>query len=354
VNNLILSYSDIHFRDVGSFPPFNQLDSNGLTRELNNILTGVDFICECLYKYKPKILVGLGDTVQVTEFQTCQTLHGIYLAYRKLRATCKDTGTEHWYFDGNHDILNENKGISNTGLIEAWVDRFIKEPEIIERFGYKFGCIPYSSNVGTVYELLTQYQDNCLVGLTHQNFKDCMYESGQRSDSYLPNQYNFPILSGDIHLPQEIGSVHYGGSLIQNKFNKSDLNQIGGCLLFSVDELNNRKVIRLPNTKSKHYVRIYDKDLCDDEKMMLLPKERVCLQVISSWNKEKISERLSGYEYFIIPEFKQDESNKVTYSNYNIIEPLDLLRNHIQEENPNNLLILNDILKDKNESITSN
>jgi len=313
--NLILTYSDIHFRDCGSFPPFNQIDSNGLTKELNNILTAIDFIAECVLKYKPKILAGLGDTVQVTEFQTAQTLHGMYLAYKKLRDVCRITGTEHWYFDGNHDILNENKQITNTGLLEAWVDKFIKESCIIalSDSDVKVGCIPYSSNTGTVHEKLISFQDHCVAILTHKDFAKCRYESGVESQSYLT--------------------------------------QIGGCLLLTED----RKVTRIPNKKSKHYVRIHDKDLESDEKMASLPAANVCLQVITTWPIEKLAERLKGYDYHYIPEFaKSDDSTAVHYSHVGVIDPLAVMKTYVQEDNPNTLPILEEIFKEKQGDSASN
>jgi hypothetical protein len=332
MNDIILSFGDQHIRDIASFIPYNMMDTNGLTKELNNKILGWKFVANQIRLYKPKIVINHGDIVQSTENQSAQVIHAMSLCFKLVRDACKDVNATSLLFPGNHDFLSENRLITNIGLCEAWVDHFILTTDYINIKDYRISVIPYCSNTGKVYMDLQDGDVNSDLQVTHHDFKNCMYESGIRSYSHLdPTGYNKPIISGDIHVPQTVGSVHYIGSLLQDRFSQDDLNYVGGVLLM---DMHTNEVTRIPNNLSKHYVRVRDIDKFMNKD---ISPDRCVLQVITNKNNDEVAEIFKGYEYNRVPLIEERSTDRIIHKEFSMSDPADIMRGYVSEDNPNAL-----------------
>lgn len=334
----LLYYSDTHIRESGSYIPYQQLDKNGLTKELNNILRGFDFLHDLILQIKPERVGLLGDFYNNTEFQTARVLYASSLALSKVKSACDQVGAEHDIISGNHDMLSDNHNITNIANLVGYGNVYLEPTYVKLKNGKTVAYIPAISNTGLAFSQLNQAQNTADLAVMHQDFQGCKYESGTPSNSPLPAKWNIPIISGDIHLPQDIGSVHYIGALIQNKFYKTTLSQIGGALVYDTD---NKTVTRYRNNYSKHYIKFVDG--LDTE---LPPPNEVVLQVVSSASKEEIAERFKDYEYYHVPSIKpKSDSVKVNYSQFNLSDTESILRSHVNKERPEAIDVFNKVIK---------
>lgn len=336
---MILCYSDTHLRDNGSFFPYNVTDTNGLTKELNNILKGFRFIADQILLHKPKLVCNLGDTFQVTEFITTQTLYGAHLGLSMIRDACREVGARHIALNGNHDTLSETpQVVTSIHCLSGYFDVYTELSYINYDDNYRISLIPHCSNEGKLYSWFADGQDNSDLMLAHFNAQGCMYESGVRSESHISPYFTKPCLAGDIHLPQDIGSVSYVGSLVQHKFYQMGLDRIGGILLY---DPNTKLVKRVKNTYSKHYIKVID-----DDKMKLPPAHLALVQFVTSKTREEADELLKGYDFMYVKEIKQNTGLKTEYSSFSLADPKLLLRSFIQEDNPGVLEDYDTILKE--------
>lgn len=327
LNDLILHYSDTHIRDMGSFPPYNQIASNGLSKELNNIIVGYKFVRDKILEHKPKLVINHGDVVHITEFQSAQVIHGISVCFDLIKSACDEVGSKHILFPGNHDILSCERNITNIGILKYYVDKLITTPEIFSIDGFDVGVIPYSNKDIEISHCLTNYDKDCDIIAAHLDIKGCVYESGMESTTNLVYKGSTPLISGDIHLPQDFSHVHYIGSLVQHKFNISHLDKVGGIL---ITDMNTKNITRISNNYSKHYVRVRDSNI---ESALRLDPNRCLLQIISTFNKDKIDDLFKGFEYHYLPDVRQCSNElKIYHKEFNLADPELILRNWIQEE----------------------
>ena len=325
MSKYLLFYSDVHIREYGSFTPYNHLDSNGLTKELNNILKGFDFVADMIRKYKPIHVGLLGDIYNTTEMQTARVLQASAWALGKTKAACDELGIGQTILDGNHDLLSESPRISNIANLIGY-GTVVHEPYHLDLGGFRLGFVPASDNHGVMFSNLQMIQSSVDLICTHTDFAGCKYESGHPSASPIPAQWDKPVVSGDIHLPQSLGNVHYIGSLIQNKFYRNPIENVGGVLLYDIE---NGAVLRVKNTYSKHYIKHFEGS---GEK--LPPPESCVLMVVSSKSKDEITEMFKDYEHIHIPAIVQRDAVKVTYSHFSLDNPDKILRSHVAKDRP--------------------
>lgn len=328
---MILTYSDTHLRDVGSFFPYNVVDKNGLTKELNNIIRGFKFISDMILLHKPKLVIGLGDYFQVTEYVTTQTLYGAAVALEMVKSACLEVGARHEAINGNHDTLfeanNENQHtVTSLQQLGGYFNLHTRYGYINYDDNYRIAVIPYTSNNGKLYKNLIDAQANADLIAAHFDVKGCQYESGVESDSHINPDLSKPCLAGDIHLPQDVMSVHYCGSLVQHKFYQLGLDRIGGVMLFNP---SNQEITRIPNTYSKHYIKIYD-----NGKYTLPPPDKALIQFVSSKTREEVDEILKGYEYMYVKEIKNVQTIRDEYTSFSLADPKRILRSFILEDKP--------------------
>jgi hypothetical protein len=332
----LLFYSDTHLREFSSFPPYCQLADNGLTKELNNIISGFEFVADCIRKIKPERVGMLGDLYNNTEFQSARVLYGSHLALSRIKSACDEVGAEHDMISGNHDILSEQHNISSIANLRGYGNIYLEPQYVTMKNGFKVTYLPALSNTGVIFSQLSNAQNQSDLICTHADFAGCKYESGMPSSSPLPAQWPKPIISGDIHLPQDIGSVKYVGSLIQNKFYRNSLKQLGGVLVYNTED---GTYYRIPNNYSKHYMKFFDgidKDL---------PAPTACvLQVVSSRSKEEVAETYKDYEHYHVPAMEQKSDVRVNYSHFSLDNPEKLLRVHVNKERPEALEVFDEII----------
>lgn len=336
MSKYVLFYSDTHVREYGSFPPFNQLDSNGLTKELNNLVKGFHFVADMIRQYKPLRVGLLGDFYNTTENQTARVLHTSHLCLGPVKQACDEVGCGHDIMDGNHDLLSESPKVSNIANLGGYGNIVHETTYVVLDNGFRLAYVPAWSNHGIMFSEMQKAQGQCDLICTHADFAGCKYESGAPSGSPLPAHWNVPVISGDIHLPQDVASVHYIGSLIQNKFYKATLEQMGGVLLYDIET---GQVIRIRNTYSKHYIKHIDGS--DTE---LPPPETCVLQVVSARSKEEVAEQYKAYEHFHVPAIAQKDEFKVTYSQFSLDNPEALLRLHVNKERPDAIEMLDSVI----------
>lgn len=339
-----LFYSDTHLRDIGSFGPYNEIGDQGITKELNNMILGYCFVADSILRLKPKVVINCGDTFQNSQFQTAQVLHGADQAFTKIRQACLEVGARHFIIPGNHDILNMHKMITSISLLKHYGE-VVLLPTTIDVDGASVVFLPYDDNIPRVYSNLLSAQAYDLI-VTHQDFSGCVYESGLRSDSGLdPSFLKTKVISGDIHLPQDIGNVSYVGSLVQHKFNRYNLDKIGGILTY---DFNTKVVTRYKNQYSKHYVKVTN----IKDGLSLDPK-RVLLQVVSDLSKEEINEMFKSYDHTYMREIKEQTESR-QYSDVNVLTPDVVLRTHIYDEKPDILDYFDKVVKSKGDSNVQN
>lgn len=328
MSNKILCYSDQHLRDCGSFYPYNRIDTNGLTLELNNMIKGWEFVRDQILEHKPKIVINCGDIVQYTELQTAQVLHAMYLCFKMIRESCMDVGARHILFPGNHDILSESQGITNIGLCEAWVDDYITSATVTTYNNINISFIPYTSSHKYFCEHVEKANESSDLLLCHADFAGCTYESGMKSLSSLAPEVKIPCISGDIHLPQDFDNIHYVGSLVQHRFGQNNIDRAGGILLYDIET---KEISRVVNNYSKHYVKLTDKDLPLEDKSLL---DKCVFQIVTSRTLEEIDTMFKGYDYMYVPEIRSQSGSVNNYSSFSMADPLEVLRDHIANERP--------------------
>lgn len=341
----ILFYSDIHYRESGSFFPYNIIDSNGLTKELNNTNLGMKFIANQIKLHKPRMVVCLGDLFHSPEVITIKTLYAMCVGLSFVKAACEAVGAKHYVILGNHDILSEKSSISGMFAIKGFFEEVIYEADYKTELDKKLLFLPYSSNLGEVYKTLLDARENADYIFTHLDFAGCRYNSGISSHSNISPDIGVPCISGDIHLPQKVGTVQYVGSLVQNQFGFTDLENVGGCLVLNL-ETGKTKLIQ--NNLSKHYVTFYD----DGDLSKLPPAERVVLKLVTKRTKEECEEVFSGYEYQYT-KWLENKTNELKpyYTNRVQINSKLVLRSYLKDNNPTALDIFDEVLNESEKTI---
>lgn len=343
--DVFLFYSDQHLRERGSFPLYNSLENNGLTKELNNIVRGFSFVGDVIRQVKPKLVGALGDLFQNTEYQSARVLHAAHPALSAVRRACAEVGCKHVVIPGNHDILNEHSMITSINPLRHYFDEIFLEPSYIDVNGVRLAFIPATSHNGRAYAQLGDACANSDVVCTHMDFAGCRYESGTPSLSGLLPDWDKTIISGDIHLPQSVGSVHYVGSLVQQKFYKYSMDNIGGVLLYYP---NTGEIKRIPNTYSKHYIKVRDVE----EGLKLDPK-KVVLQIVSDKPKAEINEIFKDFEHMYVPSLTvpDGEGDIVSYDKFSFDDPSKLLLGYVRREKPEALSMYNAVMGSKKEIV---
>lgn len=332
----LLFYSDLHLRSTGSFPPYNAIDSNGLTKELNNFITGFDFVRDCILTHKPAAVFCLGDVFHLTETQTTLTLHGCYLAMDKVDKACKELGIEHHIMFGQHDLVNEIHKVTSISLLNGFGKVHV-EDSIVDINGFRVYLIPFKTSKGRLYTSLVEAQTVGDLICTHADFMGVKYENGANSESALSAELTKTCISGDIHLPQRVGSVTYPGSLLQHRFSQYDLERVGGCLIYNTDD---QRITHIPNTYSKHYVKVRDL-----QKGLSFDPSKVLLQIVSSTPREEVDKLFKDYEYWYLPEIQAKEAVNRSYESFSLHNPKTLLTNYIREHRPEALTVVQEVLK---------
>lgn len=335
-----LFFTDPHLRNYGSFPPFNRVEENGLTRELNNILAGFQFVAEKIDELRPQLVVLPGDIFHSPETIQVEALFASAQGLRLVRDACQRAGARFILFPGNHDTNNENLKITAVDNLAAWAEVHLEDNIIKVNHGgktYKMGLLQYSSDVTKVVTTLRAFEKTCDFITTHMDFHNAMYDNGHRSESQIPSQYAVPIFAGDIHTASHVGSVYFIGSLVQNRFSRSDTDYVGGILVYDCET---KEITRYPNKYSTHYVKIEAPEDLDN-----LSKDfNLVLQVKCELPDLKV---LDGYEYVYIPvKSSRNSANANPTYRANTGTPFSMLKRFVSEHNPDVIDALDAVLNE--------
>lgn len=329
----VLSYADMHFREFGSFAPWNRVDSNGLTPELNNIIRGCHFVANKIEELQPDMVVNLGDIFNNQETISVKTLHGVHLGLRVIQLACGRI--PHFAIPGTHDTYSEVQNIYSISPLMGYFTEIFTEVKLVQ--DSNIALIPYMSDPVKFYEALVNLPSSVKLAFCHHDFSGSKYENGHQSESVTSPELPFTVIAGDIHLPQQINSVIYVGSLVQNKFQQFSLND-NGILLYNTET---RLYQRFRNTMSKHYVVLNDL-----ENLESLDPDKVILKVISDIPKEEVEKILSKYEYVYFPQkAKEEGEGEQSYSELNVENPIEALRNFVATDKPEALETFNKIVR---------
>lgn len=333
--DLILGFSDQHLRDTGSFVPYNQTAPNGLSKELNNMLLGWEFVAQMIREYRPKLVHNFGDTINCTEFQSVQVIHGMYLAHEMILKACQEVGAILTLHAGNHDVFSEQHGINNINILSPYYSGGVYlEPTVFEGLSdFRIGIIPYSSNQEKLAHYFEHYQNKCDVLFAHVDLAGAFYESGTQSESNLVySEEGIPLISGDLHNPQCIHSnLYYVGSLVQHRFFYENLDHVGGVILM---DMQSQKMKWVPNTLSKHYIKVRDSNL---QSALGLDPKRCVFQVFSSQSKEEIDALFQGRTYHYSPEIRSSSRSQNHCVDFTVQEPHLVLRSWVSKDRPSAL-----------------
>jgi len=333
----ILLYSDLHFRENGSFIPWNKPEENGLTGELNNIIRGCTFVADMIEALKPDYVFNHGDIFHSMETIGVRALHGAHLGLSVIKEKCVKLGIPRLLICGNHDIYAEATQICSTSILTGYFDEIFVSPTIYQD---KIGVVPYYSKPEQAYEVLTEVIGGLpktdSVILTHLEFSGAKFENNHETDAILSPEISIPAISGHIHLPQQVGNVLYIGSLVQHRFSQYGLNE-NGLLLYDTET---KEKTRFSNTYSKHYVIVKDLDMARN-----FDPQKVILKVFSDQSQEEVEKVLQGYEYAYFPVTEKKDGIQESVIDFGIESPLDALKAHISQENPEALEIFEKIVK---------
>lgn len=338
----ILFYSDVHLRDNGSFFPYNMIEKNGLSKELNNILLGFDFIRDQILVHHPNLVVFCGDLYHYPEVVSTQCLHASSIALSKIKYACEKVNAKHYLIPGQHDIIDENNYVTSISNLVGYGDILLR-PIVIDDVFFS----PYCSNAGKLYTTLIEAQQTSSLVIAHADFNGGLYDNLHKSESRISPILSIPCISGDLHIPHDVESVHYVGSLVQNRFQHPDLKFIGGILIFDTET---QGITRIRNTYSKHYCKISPKFATDEDyikRALELDPEKVVLAVYSKLAKEEIEGIFKDYEmmYYPMPQDIFSKNEEQQEINQALLEtPEVLLRDYVSKERPSAVSILNGVL----------
>ena len=347
---IVLFYSDIHIRENSSYIGYNAISPRGMTLELENYIRGIEFVSDSIKKYNPDIVFNLGDTVNIVDRLSIRELTALS-QISVIQDTCKNLSIPHIILQGNHDIYslpkdskdNQDTNLSHISIgciLSKFCDKYVTDIEEYEYQGVNFSLIPYLQKTPEVLSAFLDSKHSMI--LTHNEFQGSVYESGIQSNTSLVATKKIPIFSGHIHKPQITGNITYIGSLISNKFDRN----IGfhGIGIYDTDK---KKYSQIENTYSRHYIKCKNID-----EMLALDPDRYLVKLQTRESKEEVENRLGEshrYQYVYVREIDRKDSVEIRYSVGRSQEPKVMLRNYLEENNPDVLDIYDEVIDSQEE-----
>lgn len=329
-------YTDLHFRENGSFIPWNKPAENGLSIELNNTISGCSFVAEMVETLCPDIVFNLGDIFHPMETISVPTLYGAHLGLSAVNQSCVKVEARHLLIAGNHDLYSEVSGITSIAILSGYFDEIISTNEVLS---CDIGIVPFHSKPEDVYngimEVSSMLSEDGII-VTHSEFAGAKYENFREVESNLSPDLPLKIFSGHLHLPQSVGNVIYVGSLIQHRFSQYELNE-NGVMTYDTES---KEIKRFRNNRSKHYVVVKDLDAARD-----FDPQQVVLKVFSDRPHEEVELILKDYEYAYFPVTERKDDVQTTVTDFQIEDPLSALKAHISQENPDALEMFEKVVK---------
>lgn len=191
------------------------------------------WLTETILKVKPDLVVNLGDT-----FDTHAVVRSeVMTEFMNHVYSVVDNGIPYVYLLGNHDQFkpNDSKYHALSHLVGK-IDNFHVVDTVQNLYDMTF--VPY------VHDVAHFPSKTLPICVAHQTFKGADYGSIVTQDGVDPEAVSADvIISGHIHLRQDLGKVIYPGSPFSQGVN--DINQVKGIMLFDTDTLT-REFITCP------------------------------------------------------------------------------------------------------------
>lgn len=190
---------------------------------------------------------------------------------------------------GNHDSINPTVPLLR--FLNSSPIRFFCQPESIELGGYTILMMPNQKHQVTLTKLLNQYKaDEHDFVLLHQTFSGSLAANGVALQGIDPDSLkslSTKYISGDVHVPQQIGRVIYCGSPHPIHFGDTFKPRVlfwDGNDLTSIPRTTTKKMVLEINDPSD-LEKIDELDVNDQVKVILtLPKDRY-----GEWEEARVS-----------------------------------------------------------------
>lgn len=157
-----------------------------------------------------KAIFILGDITDFKNHHSNEFLNRIVDELRDLASHCPV-----YAIAGNHDYTDPSTPLLRF-LKEPGI-RFYSQPKSLEIKDYKFLLIPNEKSANAFKRKLTELkaEEHDFV-LMHQTFKGSIMSNGTELDGFASNLSSLVnktiFISGDVHVPQTVGDVHYCGA----------------------------------------------------------------------------------------------------------------------------------------------
>lgn len=327
--------SDIHIKEFGSYSAYRQISESGLTKELDNILKGADFLAQTIEETRPDLFFIAGDLFDNPTALTCREIYTGTRFIKKINKACIARGIPLYLMPGNHDMLNREHH-------HLWMFQDIPNIHIVNKVTHykEVTFIPHMYDVGEFLDAIAKTENNIIVA--HQDFSGGTYDSGMasRSDLDVRKFKDKVFLAGDLHIPQSFKNVHYCGSLVQNKFQQSSLANVGGALIY--DSESETPITRIPNMFSSHYVKV--RSLAALKKL----PDNVVVSFSGELDKEQMEEQIKevypNLEFQYIKSLSSKPEVPTEYTGLEEISPTKMLEATVESERPEALQQLRQII----------
>jgi len=212
--------ADLHAHDYKEFADHLP---NGLTTRLNEFVSSMDYLHQCMLSWEEKVLVILGDVNHLRSYLKVPVHNLVYQQLKKI----KESGIQIYLLVGNHDQYDQ-LGKEHSLKVYEPLATIIDTPQLHEIEGSQCYFIPHCKHKQTLYAefekitsmkaldqgilFLHQYID----GVTLDNNAH-YYLSGLVVPEFIKSKFKW-IISGDVHKKQIFDNIMYPGSLLSHNF----------------------------------------------------------------------------------------------------------------------------------------
>lgn len=335
----ILFFADPHFRETSSYPPFNRIQSNGLSGALNNTLLGMTFLKLQIEIHEPDLVVLLGDTYHKDNVITVPTLHAAQIGFEDISYVCRKMGIDFLILMGNHDlyeVLQDGTKVTSICTLGGHGILITENMSYDLEDNFRIFLMPYCDDLEENYQSLLEGSKYDLIA-AHTDFLGAVHDNGHKVEVGLDSHTRVPVICGHIHIPQVVGNVIYPGSLLLDRFSRESYEDVSGVMIFDTETME-KETIR--NTLSKHFIKVTDLSKLDD-----LDPERCILKIYSEAPEGDVKDLLEGFQYMFIHIKDKNKGSRDAYIRQGIDKPENLLRAFIEEDRPEHLWIYDEVVK---------
>lgn len=170
-------------------------------------------LCEINEDSGPQEVLILGD---ITDKKDC---HSAILVNRVAdeMGRLAESSASLTILKGNHDYKDATTPFF--GFLDAVPNMsFVSEPQVREYDGVKILLLPHERDPRNAWRNLVLMSKGCEAIFAHQTFQGAVGSNGMQLSGPGPNylkellRRDLPIIAGDIHKPQTLGSVTYCGT----------------------------------------------------------------------------------------------------------------------------------------------